>query len=148
MIESLEAAMNALEVVKTLVVPASITRVWRAISDPKELVRWFPDEKADVAVAPGEEGAWVWHGHGAYSVRIDVVEPPTRLVWSWARDPDRPLADTVVTTVEFRLEKNEDDTTTLHLRESGFVREQDRGGNDTGWDKELGELVSYLESGS
>ena len=146
MIESIDAAMTAMEVVKTLVLAAAPGRVWSAITNPKELVKWFPDEEARIEPEAGAEGAWVWRDHGAYSVRIDLMEPPTRLVWTWAREPDVPLEQTVATTVEWTLEPNEDGGTTLHLREHGFVREEDRKGNDDGWDKELGELVAYLES--
>jgi uncharacterized protein YndB with AHSA1/START domain len=145
MMESFDAAMTALEVVKTLILAASPTRVWKALTDPKELVLWFPDEKADVEVEPGKDGHWVWKDHGSYAVRFEVVEPPSRLVWSWARDPDVPLKETVVTRVEFTLAPNPEGGTTLSVRETGFVREQDRSGNDDGWDKELGELVEYLE---
>ena len=148
MTEAFDAAMTALEVVKTLVLAASPARVWKALTDPAELVRWFPDERADVVAEPGKEGHWVWKNHGSYAVRFEVVDPPGRLVWSWARDPDVPLEETVITTVEFRLEANPDGGTTLSVRESGFVREQDRAGNDSGWDKELGELVELLQHGS
>jgi uncharacterized protein YndB with AHSA1/START domain len=137
-------AMTALEIVKKLVLPSAPSRVWKALTDPDELVQWFPDERADIEAEPGHEGHWVWKNHGSYAVRFDVVDPPHRLVWSWARDPDVPLGETVITTVEFRLEPGEDGGTTLSVRESGFVREQDRAGNDTGWDKELGELAEYL----
>ena len=146
MIESVDAAMATFEVVKTLVLGATPQRVWRALTDPKELVRWFPDEKAAIEAKPGSEGFLIWRNHGAYAVRFDVVEEPTRLVWTWGRESDVPLSETVSTTVEFRLERNEDGGTTLHVRETGFVREEDRRGNDEGWDKELGELVAYLES--
>ena len=132
-------------IVKTLTLTASPPRVWRALTDPSELVEWFPDESADVAVTPGGEGAWVWANHGAYAVRFEVVEPHSRLVWSWARDPNTALVDTVVTTVEFRLEPSANGGTVLHLSESGFVKEADRQGNEEGWAKELGELAAYLK---
>jgi uncharacterized protein YndB with AHSA1/START domain len=146
--ETFDAEMTAPEVVKTLALAASPSRVWKALTDPAELVQWFPDERADIEAEPGKEGHWVWKNHGSYAVRFDIVDPPGRLVWSWARDPDVPLGETVVTTVELRLEPNEDGGTTLSVRESGFVREQDRVGNDTGWDKELGELSEYLRAAS
>ena len=136
---------TALEVTKTLVLAADPSRVWRALTDPAELAQWFPDEEAAVVAEPGEEGHWIWENHGSYAVRFDVVDPPRRLVWSWARDPDVPLAETVVTSVEFVLEAREGGGTTLSVRETGFVREQDRAGNDSGWDNELGELVDHLQ---
>jgi uncharacterized protein YndB with AHSA1/START domain len=148
MTETSDAAMTALEVVKTLILAAAPARVWKALTDPAELVQWFPDERADIEAEPGKEGHWVWKNHGSYAVRFDLVDAPHRLVWSWARDPDVSLGETVITTVEFKLEPNEDGGTTLSVRESGFVREQDRAGNDSGWDKELGELIEHLRAAS
>lgn len=145
MIEANEETMTDMEVVKTLELAADPVRVWRALTDPAELVRWFPDKEARIRPEEGAEGAWVWEQYGAYGVRFDVVDPPHRLVWTWAREPDTPLEDTRTTTVEWRLEPKEGGGTTLHLREYGFVLEKDRQGNDDGWDKELGELVAYLE---
>lgn len=146
MIESMEAALAAMEIVKTLVLAVSPARVWRALTEPKELARWFPDQRADFEATPGAEGRWVWKNHGSFAVRVELVEPPTRLVWSWARDADTPLDETSVTTVEWRLEENPDGGTTLHLRETGFTSRKDLEGNFSGWDKELGELVAYLET--
>ena len=143
--ERTESMTTELEVVKTLELAAPPARVWKAITDPEELAQWFPDEESRVRVEEGAEGAWVWKEHGAYRVRFDTVEPPRRLVWSWARDPDVPLDQTVVTTVEWRLEPNGEGGTTLHVREHGFVREEDRRQNDLGWDHELAELAAHLE---
>ena len=50
------------------------------------------------------------------------------------------------TLVEWDLEPTADGGTLLRLRESGFVAEADRAGNDAGWTEELGELVNYLEA--
>ena len=146
MTDEFEESGTVLEVFKTLTLSASPARVWKALTDPAELVQWFPDQQADVKAEPGKEGQWIWRNHGSYSVRFDVVDPPHRLVWSWARDPDVTLAETVVTTVEFRLTPGPGGGTTLSVRETGFVREEDRAGNDGGWDQELGELVGHLEA--
>jgi uncharacterized protein YndB with AHSA1/START domain len=145
MIDAIEGAMTVMEVVKTLVLAAAPGRVWKALTDPEELVRWFPDKEARIEPKEGAEGAWVWESYGAYSVRFDVVDPPRRLVWTWAREPNLPLAETRTTIVEFRLEPHDEGGTTLHVREHGFVRDADRRENDAGWDEELGELVAYLE---
>lgn len=144
MMDTTKAAKTDLVVVKTVLLAASPARVWRALTDPVELAQWFPDEAAEVDVRTGGEGHWVWAKHGRYAVRFDVVEEPVRLVWTWAREPDRRLSETNTTTVEFRLERNAGGGTTLHVRETGFVRDADRRDNDEGWDKELAELRAYL----
>jgi uncharacterized protein YndB with AHSA1/START domain len=146
MMNTMKAVKTDLEVVKTIVLAASPVRVWQALTDPAELVQWFPDKAAEVEVRTGAEGHWVWAQYGRFAVRFDVVEEPVRLVWTWAREADRRLNETNTTTVEFRLERNADGGTTLHVRETGFRRDVDRQDNDEGWDKELGELREYLSA--
>ena len=140
MIDSIE---QTLEVRKTVELAAAPERVWRAITDPEELARWFPD-RVDQAMEPGTEGGFIWEKYGRYAFRCEVVEPPHRLVWRWARDPDTPLEETVTTEVEWILEPRDDGGTTLSVRESGFASQADRTENDKGWDAELGELVALL----
>lgn len=131
---------------RTLELSASPERVWRALTDPEELARWFPDETVDLEVREGKGGWWHWTEHGRYAVRFEVVEPPRRLVWSWAREPDTPVEEARTTTVEWQLEAREGGGTTLSLRESGFLTEEAREQNVAGWKRELGELVELLEA--
>lgn len=134
--------MNAVK--KTLRLSASPERVWRALTEPAELSRWFPDS-TDLEPRAGSTGTFDWSEHGKYAVRVEAMEPPRRLVWQWARDPDVGVGETPLTTVEWTLEAREDGGTTLHLVESGFTHPKYRDQNDAGWDQELGELVEYLE---
>ncbi len=131
---------------RTLELDASPARVWRALTDPRELAAWFPDRVDDLV--PGEEGeGWLfWKDHGRYAIRLELVESPSRLVWRWARDAETSLDAGPTTTVEWRLEPLEGGGTKLHLRESGFARPEDRAGNVAGWEHELGELVAHLGS--
>lgn len=131
---------------KTLVLTAAPERVWRALTEPAELGRWFPDE-TDLEPRAGSSGSFDWGEHGRYAVRIEEIVPPTRLVWSWSRDPGVALDDGPRTRVEWTLEARADGGTTLRLRESGFTHPKYRDDNDAGWDKELGELTEYLEEG-
>lgn len=132
---------------RTLELSAAPERVWRALTDPEELASWFPDETVDLDVRPGGDGWWRWKEHGRYAVRFDVVEPPRRLVWTWAREADTPVEEAATTTVEWVLEPREDGGTTVSLRESGFLTAEAREQNVHGWKHELGELVEHLEAG-
>lgn len=136
--------MSTNTVEKTLQLSASPERVWRSLTEPEELARWFPDE-THLEPRPGSTGSFDWEEHGKYAVRVEAVDAPRRLVWTWAREPDVPLEKTSRTTVEWTLEPREDGGTRLHLVESGFAAPEDRDQNDAGWDHELGELVAYLE---
>lgn len=129
---------------KTLSLSVSPERVWEALTQPSELARWFPD-RTDLSPEVGSAGWFEWEEHGKYAVRVEVMEPPTRLVWTWARDPGVELDAVPRTTVEWNLERRPDGGTTLHLRESGFTAPKYRDQNDAGWDQELAELVALLE---
>jgi uncharacterized protein YndB with AHSA1/START domain len=129
---------------KTLELAAAPERVWRSITEAGELSRWFPDRVDGGDLVVDGDGGWVWENHGRYAFHVEVMEPPSRLVWRWAREPDTVLEETVTTTVEWILEPGADGGTTLKLRESGFTRPEDRSENDAGWDAELGELVELL----
>jgi uncharacterized protein YndB with AHSA1/START domain len=60
--------------------PHAIERVWRAVSEPAELARWFVAEAAWTPEA-GEE----FEAHGERG-RITAVEPPRLLAWTWGRE--------------------------------------------------------------
>ena len=62
------------------VLPHPIERVWRAVSVPAELERWFP-AAADWTPAAGE----VFEA-GGMTGEVTEVEPPHRLAWTFAGD--------------------------------------------------------------
>lgn len=130
---------------RTLELRASPERVWRAITDPDELTRWFPD-RIDVEMAPAAVGTMTWNQYGSYAIGVDAVEPMRYLAWRWAEEPDTPLEKATVTLVEWWLDPREDGGTALRLKESGFVSPERRAGNDEGWTEELAELSALIDS--
>ena len=132
---------------RELTLRQSPNRVWRAITDPDEIAHWF-GSSASIDLRPGGAATFSWEpGHedgGAYAARIERVDPPHYLAYRWARDSGVAVDDGPSTLVEFDLEPTADGGTLLRLRESGFVAEADRAGNDAGWTEELAELVAYL----
>lgn len=130
---------------KVLELAASQERVWSAITDPAELSQWFGDE-TKLDLRPGGDGAMIWDSHGSFAVRVETVEPPRRLVWSWVHEAGVAFEDAPSTRVEWTLTAREDGGTTLRLRESGFRTDLHHEQNTGGWDEELGQLVTMLES--
>lgn len=55
----------------------SVERVWRAVTEPAELARWF------VAEVPWTPVAGETFEAGGETGRITALEPPRRLAWSW-----------------------------------------------------------------
>jgi uncharacterized protein YndB with AHSA1/START domain len=134
------------QVRRQLEVRAPQERVWAALTEPEHLVQWFPTERAEIDLRPGGDARFEWEDSADEAV-VDVVEPPSRLVFRWRpKGLDRPY-----TTVSFTLEETSDGTR-LTLVESGFaslpdqITQQSQEGNDAGWAKELGELKAYLEA--
>lgn len=130
---------------RTLQLEAAPERVWRALTDDKEIAGWFGDS-AELDPSQGAEGWFGWQGFGRAAVRIEAFEPPTRLVWRWAREADSPLDEVRSTVVEWTLIPRSDGGTTLELVESGFARVQDRDDNVNGWKHELADLANHLAS--
>jgi uncharacterized protein YndB with AHSA1/START domain len=134
------------EVHRTIEIRAPRERVWAALTEPNELLRWFPTEHAAVDLRPGGLASFVWKESADEAV-IDAVEPPSLLVFRWRpAGSDRPH-----TSVTFALEATTDGTR-LTLIETGFaslpdeIRERSQQANDAGWEDELEELRTYLEA--
>lgn len=126
----------------TLRVP--IERVWQAFADPQQFTAWWGGSNP-VALEAGAEGWWVWPSEGGrFAVRIDAVEAPTYLAWSWSPTPDVDIADAPeILHTEWALEAREDGGTDLHLLETGFKGPANHAMNSGGWD---GDVIPALRT--
>ena len=86
----------------------------------------------------------IWDEHGSFAVRVDEVDPPKRLVWSWVHEADVSFDDAPATRVEWNLSPRDGGGTTLHLVESGFLTDLHQEQNRGGWEEELAELLELL----
>lgn len=137
-----QTADKARVIEETVEIAAPSEAVWRALTDPRELARWFPLE---ARVVPGEGGevfmSWgpPWEGGS----RIDVWEEQKRLrTRGFLEHGDASL-------VEYTLEAK-GGRTVLRLVHSGFAHGSDWedelfGGTERGWRYELRSLRHYLE---
>ncbi|MGH2681470.1 MAG: SRPBCC domain-containing protein [Actinomycetota bacterium] len=136
------------EVRRELDIRAPRERVWAALTEPEQLLRWFPTKRAEINLRPGGDAVLEWDEAKAEAV-VDVVEPPRRFVFRWRPEGlGRPF-----TTVLFTLEEvGNGASTRVRLVESGFaslpdqIETQSQKGNDEGWAHELDELKEYLEA--
>lgn len=76
-----------------------IDRVWRAVTSPEHLAKWFPSE-IEIDLVPGSEIHFGSFEGDAARGQVLEVEPPHRLAFSW--DTDR---------LEFDLRSNDSGTT-------------------------------------
>ena len=141
---------------RTIEIKAPPERVWRALTNAKELSTWF-QVTVEGDIAPGNE---VWmtsecQGNvGRFRVRIVEMTPPTRFVWQWhpgAVDPNIDYSKEPRTTVTFTLEPSGSGTR-VSLAETGFNeislarRAKVFGDNNQGWTEVLVWLSNYAES--
>ena len=135
--------MSERTVEKVLELDVTVEKVWSAITNPAELALWFGDE-AELDLRPGGDAAMTWEDHGRYAMRVEEVDPPRRLVWSWVHEPGVAFEDAPATRVEWTLTARDDGGTTLRLCETGFRTDLHHRQNTEGWDAELAELTTLL----
>ena len=126
-------------------ITASPERVWKALTDAAELVRWFPLE---ARVEPGEGGSIFlsWKNEFAAESKIVAWEPVKRLAISWGWGAD---AETQPQVTEYRLEAADGGRTVVKVVTSGFPDDPSWDayvdGTNRGWLFELQSLKQYLE---
>ncbi len=121
---------SANAIVKEILINAPAERVFEAIVDPSERVKWWGAEgkfqatHMESELRPG--GAWLMSGTGQggspFTLRgkYRAVERPRLLEFTWRPDWDEPE-----TIVRFDLDEK-DGVTTVRLTHSGFASEQAR----------------------
>jgi uncharacterized protein YndB with AHSA1/START domain len=128
----------------TIEVEASPDTVWRALTDARELERWFPLE---ARVEPGEGGSvfMSWKNEYEGESRITVWEPGRHLQITWGfTDEEREITQLT----DFHLEGAKG-RTVLRVVTSGFPNDPAWDawyeGTRQGWAYELESLKRYLE---
>ena len=144
-------------IVKQVEVRAPVSRVWRALSDPKEFGTWFRVE-LDGPFRPGmiSTGKMTYPGaeHLPWLATVVRVEPERLLSFRW-HDFDEgsgvDVADQPTTLVEFLLEAVPEGTR-LTITESGFDALPDHRrlevmrGNKEGWNIQAKNLADHVDA--
>lgn len=126
-----------------IAVDATPERVWRALTDERELVRWFP---LDARVEPGEGGSvfMSWRNEFAASMKIQLWDPPRHLRTSWSFHQ----GDEITQVTDYRIE-GKGGSTLIRAVTSGFPLDPSWDGwvegTNRGWAFELRSLKHYLE---
>jgi uncharacterized protein YndB with AHSA1/START domain len=139
---------------KSVHIEAPVEVVWRMVTEPEHVVRWFADE-IDLQAHPGYDGSMTFRPEsgGAVHVPISVVsvEPPRRFTYRWNQPAGTAATRANSMLVEFTLTP-EDDGTRLRVVETGHdglgwpQEKQDAYTDDhnDGWRTHLGRLEQLL----
>jgi uncharacterized protein YndB with AHSA1/START domain len=138
-------------VTRTVHIQASRSSVWKALTDPEVMVKWFGDSVGFSALEPGAAGSIDWDGYGSFPIEITEVAPEGSFGFRWSGIPAEKL-DEYSTHVRFTL-ADAGAGTDVTVIESGFetlpggtlYRRERLEQNREGWDVELDELAMLLE---
>lgn len=144
---------------KSIVLPVTRSRVWRALTDVREFNKWFGVE----LTAPFTPGAVVsgnitipGYEHVAMTAWVETIEPERAFSFRWhpnATDTSIDYSADATTLVAFTLEEVPEGTR-LVVTESGFDalpasrRLQAFNGNSKGWDSQMQRITKYLVESS
>jgi uncharacterized protein YndB with AHSA1/START domain len=143
-----------------VVLDAARARVWRALTNAKELGEWFGVNIAGATIATGSHvtGQITIKGyeHVRFDALIEEMVPERRFAWRWhpnALDPAVDYSAEPRTLVTFTLEDAPNGGTLLRVVESGFDalpasrRAAAFNGNSSGWRGQLQKrLPAYLNA--
>ena len=154
----MEKIKKTRNVEKSLQISAPIERVWKAITEAKELQRWFP---TDATVEPGQGGKikLSWNDLYIWEFDIESWEENEHLRISYRQNQDivapEGYAENRVINIPQELAvdyylSSEHGVTTLRLVHSGFgisgEWDEEYDGVKRGWNSELSNLKLYLEN--
>jgi uncharacterized protein YndB with AHSA1/START domain len=150
--------MTDLTIEREIVIDAPVDVVWRTITEPEQIARWFAD-RVELDLRPGGSGLLVFERSATTSavtapLVVEAVEPPHRFSFRWDHpEKEAPTAGNSVL-VTFTLSPEGSERTRLRVAETGLELlgrthdEQVRYADDHrgGWKVHLDRLVALFSS--
>lgn len=137
---------KGLEVKQKATIKASPAKVFKALTEPKELTKWFL-RRSRVDLRPSGEMLFVWRNFPPYWGTVKTVKKNKEFAFLWPHKPDGDIKNTLV---RFKLSKR-GRKTRLDLHHTGFGWGRKwilhYGGTQQGWAYYLHNLKSVLETG-
>ncbi|GAA2250472.1 SRPBCC domain-containing protein [Herbiconiux moechotypicola] len=144
---------ESLTVTRTIAIAASQDAVWRAVTEPELISRWFGLTELDGS-GEGARGTMTFEGYGAVPLAAVALDPPHAVTYRWNNDdaggaPPEEYDDEHATEFTFTL-RSVDGGTELTVVERLFEVTSDPAANlgfhRLGWTSELDKLVVFAES--
>ncbi|HEY4899095.1 MAG TPA: SRPBCC domain-containing protein [Candidatus Nanopelagicaceae bacterium] len=143
-------------ITRSITVKASKERVYKAITDPKEIVLWFPDSVEGGTLEVGQEPIFSFESAShKRRVHIEASNPYDYFAYRWVPGPSGAGASDVLsipnTLVEFSIEEIAGGTK-VTVKESGFASlpieeaESSFKDNSSGWGHMFDRLEKLLHT--
>ncbi len=115
--------MVTVQVEQEVVIEAPVDVVWRTVTEPEQISRWFAD-RVELDARPGGAGTLVFDHEDRDAVIapfvVEALEAPTRFAFRWNHpEGERPTAGNSVL-VEFTLSAEGSERTRLRVVEHGL----------------------------
>lgn len=107
---------------REIIIRAPQARIYAAIADPAQVVKWFP-ETLEGNYVPGQQAILGFGAHGRNSILITDAKPNYYFAYKWVPGSEHFIGDVLSvahTLVEFRIDDLQDGSCKLTLIESGF----------------------------
>ena len=138
---------------RVITVKAPRERIYKAISQPEEIVKWFPDALEEGTLEVGQNPVFTFNGHGKARIHVEAARPVEYFAYRWIPGSG-PLVDDVLvhpnTLVEFFIEELAEGTK-ITVKESGFaslpadVAEEKFKQNSGGWEFMIARLEKLIQ---
>lgn len=137
---------------REITVKAPKDRVYKAITDPVELIKWFPD-KVEGTIEVGQRPMFMFTSeHHKTSIFVEAMKPYDYFAYRWVPGSTGIVGDVMQvpnTLVEFFIEETGQETK-VTVKESGFaslpasVAEESFKQNSGGWEYMIGRLQKLM----
>jgi uncharacterized protein YndB with AHSA1/START domain len=142
-------------IIREITVKANKERVYKAITDPKEIVTWFPDAIEGSALEVGERPILNFGEHGKSQIYVEAANPFEYFAYRWVPGSVGMIGDVLKvpnTLVEFHIE-DLGEGAKVTVKESGFaslpaeVAEKSFKQNSGGWEFMMNRLEKVMNQG-
>ena len=143
-------------IIREIIVKATKERVYKAITDPKEIITWFPDAIEGGTLEVDQRPIFIFeNGEHKSQTYIEAARPFEYFAYRWVPGSTGFIGDVLAvsnTLVEFLIEELEGGTK-VTVKESGFaslpaeVAEECFNQNSGGWEYMMDRLEKALNQG-
>lgn len=127
-------SVTDLTIARDVDIEAPVDVVWRTITEPDQISRWFAD-RVELELKPGGRGYLAFGDNKGTAIVVETVDEPNRFAFWWNRPQDDDPTSENSVLVEFTLTATGPEQTNLRVVETGVGR--------LGWSD--GDKESYVE---